>query len=199
MAAGLKRAAGGCAVLLLAGCATVATVTQNVMPHGDVYQLSNDAQNAYNSGDDARAERLYIGLARAAPNDPEIWFRLGNLYARADKPDAAAEAYRHSLALNRNDARVWYNLGLIRLRQGWASMIAADHLTREDDPLHAEAARVVGALDAFSDAGLKGAPAAAPVTMAAPEAGSEQPVPVIPPPAEAKPGVQPGSQPGVQP
>lgn len=146
------------AVWALGGCASVRQTVQQALPNPNPYQLSSDAQEAYASGEEARAERLYLGMARAAPNDPEIWLRLGNLYVRANKPDAAAEAYLHALALNRNDARIWYNLGLVRLRQGWASLIEAHHLTEESDPLHADAGRAVDALAPLAATDITGGP-----------------------------------------
>ncbi len=103
---------------------------------GNVFDLQRNAALAYESGQDARAESLYQGLARAAPNDPEIWLRLGNLYARSNKPDDAADAYQHGLLLNPNDQRLWYNLGIIRQRQAHAALIQANQLVEKDDPLY---------------------------------------------------------------
>jgi Flp pilus assembly protein TadD len=147
--------------LLLAGCGTTGTAPQR----SDLFQLSNDAQLAYEAGEDARAEQLYMGLARAAPGDPEIWFRLGNLYARNDRPDAAADAYQRALALKVNDSRAWYNLGIVRLRQGWAAMMRANAALKEDDPLYRETERLMshlGALPALKPMAPAAKPAAKP-------------------------------------
>lgn len=103
---------------------------------GDVFDLHNSAVLAYESGQDAKAEALYQGLARAAPNDPETWLRLGNLYARSNKPDDAADAYQHALLLNPNDNRVWYNLGVIRQRQAHAAFIRANETSDRNDPIY---------------------------------------------------------------
>lgn len=113
-------------VPLLAACATA-----------DLYELHQSAVLAYDSGADARAEALYQGLARSAPNDPETWLRLGNLYARSNRPDKAAEAYERGLLLAPGDARLWYNLGIIRQRQAHASFIAAHQYIDDADPLQA--------------------------------------------------------------
>jgi Flp pilus assembly protein TadD len=135
--------AASCA--LLAGCAT----TVGAPERSDLFQLSNDAQLAYEAGEDARAEQLYMGLARSAPGDPEIWFRLGNLYARNDRPEAAADAYQRALALKVNEPRAWYNLGIVRLRQGWAALMQANAALKESDPLYGETERIMSHLGAL--------------------------------------------------
>lgn len=131
---------------LLAGCGTTGA---GGLQRSDLFQLSNDAQLAYEAGEDARAEQLYMGLARAAPGDPEIWFRLGNLYARNDRPDAAADAYQRVLALKQNEPRAWYNLGIVRLRQGWAALMQAHAALKETDPLYRETERLTSHLGAL--------------------------------------------------
>jgi Flp pilus assembly protein TadD len=155
---------GACAVAL-AGCGTTSPVAPQ---RSDLFQLSNDAQLAYEAGEDARAEQLYIGLARAAPSDPEIWLRLGNLYARADRPDAAADAYQRVLALKSNEPRAWYNLGIVRLRQGWAAMMRANAALKETDPLYRETERVMSHLGGLPDLDTK-APPKPPAGQPAPE------------------------------
>ena len=122
----LRLASSCCVVAGLAACAS-----------GNVYEQHQSAVLAYESGADARAEALYQGLARAAPNDPETWLRLGNLYARSNRPDKAADAYERGLLLAPNDARLWYNLGVIRQRQAHASFIAAHQYIGDADPLQA--------------------------------------------------------------
>jgi Flp pilus assembly protein TadD len=98
---------------------------------------------AYETGDDAKAEALFQGLVRAVPNDPENWLRLGNLYARSNRPEDAAQAYQKSLMLNPNDPRVWYNLGVVRQRQAYAAFLQANLLFDKDDPLHARTEALV--------------------------------------------------------
>lgn len=118
-------------VLLLGGCGTFSSISTD-----EALQMQRNAVLAYDSGENARAEALYQGLARVAPNDPETWLRLGNLYARAGRPDDAAEAYQRSLLLNPSDHRLWYNLGIIRQRQAHAAFIQVNQMSRPDDPLH---------------------------------------------------------------
>ena len=118
-----------CLLLLVQGCA--------LGPRGsDLYAQQESAVLAYESGENAKAEALLQGLVRAVPNDPENWLRLGNLYARSNRPEDAAQAYQKSLMLNPNDPRVWYNLGIVRQRQAYASFLQANLNFDKDDPLH---------------------------------------------------------------
>jgi tetratricopeptide (TPR) repeat protein len=134
-------------VTLLAGCKMMDGGTTELPQRSELFQLSNDAQLAYEAGEDAQAEKLYMALLRQTPNDPEVWFRLGNLYARAHRPDAAADAYQRVLSINGNESRAWYNLGIVRLRQGWGAMIRAYELSPSDHPLNAESEQMIRHLE----------------------------------------------------
>jgi cytochrome c-type biogenesis protein CcmH/NrfG len=125
--------------VVLAGCAQ----TPDMPQRSDLFRLSNEAQLAYEKGEDAHAEQLYMALSRQVPNDPEIWLRLGNLYARSHKPDAAADAYQRALAINGSDARVWYNLGVVRMRQGWMSLIQAYNYSQDSDAINAQSDEMI--------------------------------------------------------
>jgi cytochrome c-type biogenesis protein CcmH/NrfG len=135
----LELTAALATLVALAGCAQNPVLPQR----SDLFQLTNEAQLAYEKGEDARAEQLYMALSRQVPSDPEIWLRLGNLYARSHKPDAAADAYQRALAINGSDARVWYNLGVIRMRQGWMSLIQAYNFSQDRDPINAQSDEMI--------------------------------------------------------
>lgn len=132
--------------LLLSGC-TALSGPSDLPQRSDLFQLSNEAQLAYDSGEDAKAEQLYMALLRKTPNDPEIWFRLGNLYARAHRPDAAADAYQRVLSINNTEHRAWYNLGIVRLRQGWAALIQSHSHSAVGDAIYSESDRMIGHLE----------------------------------------------------
>ncbi len=128
-------------ILLLGGCAMLPMEPLNL------YDLRRDAQLAYADGQDERAEKLLIGLTRSAPNDSEAWFYLGNLYARTSRPEQATDAYQKSLMLNSRDARVWHNIGVVRVREAWASFIQAHNLSKPDDPMHARLESLIRAME----------------------------------------------------
>lgn len=134
-------------VTLLAGCTMMGGETAELPQRSELFQLSNDAQLAYEAGEDVQAEKLYMALLRQTPSDPEVWFRLGNLYARAHRPDAAADAYQRVLSINGNESRAWYNLGIVRLRQGWAALIRANELSPPDHPLYQESEQMIRHLE----------------------------------------------------
>ncbi len=120
-------------------CACVLLLTQACSfgsRSSDIYAKQESAVLAYGTGDDAKAEALFQGLVRTIPNDPENWLRLGNLYARSNRPEEAARAYEKSLMLNPGDARTWYNLGVVRQRQAYALFMQSNLLLDKDDPLH---------------------------------------------------------------
>lgn len=135
-----------CAAILLAACQTTGAPSE-LPQRSDLFQLSNDAQLAYESGEDAQAEKLYMALLRQTPGDPEIWFRLGNLYARSHRPDAAADAYQRVLSINGNEPRAWYNLSIVRLRQGWAALIQANNYSANGDNINQESAKMIDHLE----------------------------------------------------
>jgi len=131
-----------CALLcgvLLAGCTTLGE-------HKDIYTLSKEAEIAFDNQEDAKAEQLYKGLVKQAPNDAENWFRLGNLYARTNHPDQAVETYQHALMLDGNNPKIWHNLGVVRLRQAWASLMQAEILAPPDSDLYNRTHDMVKAL-----------------------------------------------------
>jgi Flp pilus assembly protein TadD len=122
--------------VLTAGCATaVSGVIQSLDKDPDLLSINQEAQLAYEGGETAKAETLYRSLARRMPNDAETWLRLGNLYARSNRPDEAASAYHHALMADNAEARAWHNLGVVRLRQAWASLLQAQATVKPDSGL----------------------------------------------------------------
>jgi cytochrome c-type biogenesis protein CcmH/NrfG len=142
----------------------------------DVYARQRDAVQAYESGGDARAEMLLQGLLRVSPNDPENWFRLGNLYARTDRPKQAVEAFEHSLMLRTSDARVWHNLAVVRIRQAQAAVAQANAAAIDDPALYEKTHRMAEQLQGVLAMPAKAVDAPAPSAVtAAPPATSVAP------------------------
>lgn len=140
------------ASLLLSGCAAL-----HQQPN-DIYELREKAQAAYVGEQDDKAERLLLGLAREAPNEPETWFTLGNLYARTNRPDQAVDAYQKALMLNSTDAKVWHNLGVVRIRQAWAAFIQSYALVKGDEALRAKVETLIEAMEKLPLEGLSRTP-----------------------------------------
>lgn len=133
------------------------------MERDDLYELRREAQLAYAGSEDARAEKLLLGLVRAVPNDAEAWFYLGNLYARSKRPEEAINAYQKTLMLDRRDPRAWHNMGVVRLREAWAAFIQAHEVATPGDPLHAKLEAVIKAMESIPLEGLNRTAPPAPV------------------------------------
>ena len=146
MAARRVKSGALLASLLLAGCGA-SSAMQMIDNDPDVITINREAQLAYEGGENAKAEALYKSLVRKMPNDAETWFRLGNLYARANRPDEAANAYQRSLIANNSNARAWHNLGVVRLRQAWASMLQAQENLKPGTPLYQAVDQVLKELE----------------------------------------------------
>lgn len=136
---------------------TLLSTACSMLPTGqkDLYSLRRDAQEAYSGNEDARAEKLLLGLLRAVPNDAEAWLYLGNLYARTGRPEEAVNAYQKSLMLDRRDPRAWHNLGVVRLRESWAAFIQAYDVAPADHPLHDRIDQVIRAMETIPLDGLR--------------------------------------------
>ncbi len=156
----MRVARHGLVLLLLSGCLCGFLGGCSMLPKEQVnlYDMRRDAQVAYENNEDARAEKLLVGLTRAVPNDGETWFYLGNLYARTNRPEEATHAYQNALLLNSKDARAWHNIGVVRLREAWAAFIQANDLTPPDSPIHAKTDVLINAMEKMPLEGLSRSP-----------------------------------------
>jgi len=166
---GVKREFLFIGLLFVAGCGP-GKAMQVFDNDPDVITINREAQLAYEGGESAKAEALYKSLVRKMPNDAETWFRLGNLYARSNRPDEAANAYQRSLLSDSANARAWHNLGVVRLRQAWASMLQAQELLKPDTPLYQSVDEMLKELGKLPVVDADGK--AAPATLAKPAAGA---------------------------
>ncbi|HWT70587.1 MAG TPA: tetratricopeptide repeat protein, partial [Oxalicibacterium sp.] len=74
------------------------------------------------------------------------------------RPDQAIDAYQKALMLNSTDAKVWHNLGVVRVRQAWAAFIQSYALVKGDDALRAKLDGLIGAMEKIPLEGLSRAP-----------------------------------------
>lgn len=101
----------------------------------DLVQVRADAEAAYAAKDWAGSEKQYTLLAQRVPVEAENWFRLGNIYARTNRPDAAIAAYRETLVREPEHRKAWYNLGVLQLRAAAASLEQLQSLPGADDDI----------------------------------------------------------------
>ncbi|HKK16601.1 MAG TPA: tetratricopeptide repeat protein [Gammaproteobacteria bacterium] len=123
----------------------------------DIVDLQQQADKAYQAQDWPTAERAYSQLSEKVPKQVEPWFRLGNIYARTDRLDAAVAAYRNALLRDSKNGKIWHNLGIVHLRQATTTFIDMLENTREDDPLNDRARYVVNAISQIMENGFDAA------------------------------------------
>jgi tetratricopeptide (TPR) repeat protein len=116
-----------CAVF--SGCAA----TGQTKPD-DPVKLRAQAVQAYRDGRYAAAVAGFEELVAAMPKDSELWFRLGNAYAKARKPDQAVQAYREALLRNPEYGKAWYNLGMMHMQEALKAFIDMGKYVSPTDP-----------------------------------------------------------------
>ena len=103
-------------IVLFSGCAPgTAVIRQNT--EADRVRTEMLASAAYANTDWLTSEKHYSELIRSGPEQALHWYRLGNIYAYTNRPDAAIVAYREAIRLQPEMAEAWYNLGIIQLKQ----------------------------------------------------------------------------------
>ena len=122
---------------LLAGCEITPVKSENGLVK--LLEVQKRADEAYWKEDWDVAEQDYLYLAKSLPEDVEPRFRLGNIYARTDRLDAAASAYREALAIDSSNSKIWHNLGIVHLRQASNTFMEMLEHTDPSDPLNLRA------------------------------------------------------------
>ncbi len=98
-----------------------------------ILALQKNADMAYEQADWQQAEKDYSQLTEKIPNNPEPWYRLGNVYAELNKSDNAITAYRRAIEINPDNTKAWHNLGLVQLQQATRTFIdMQEHATKDD-------------------------------------------------------------------
>ena len=98
----------------------------------DTAQLLALAEASYNAKDWEAAEKNYVAITQAIPKEAHPWFRLGNIYARTERPDFAVRAYKEALLRDSSLSKAWYNMGLVQLRQSANSFLQMRTYTPEN-------------------------------------------------------------------
>ncbi len=121
----------------------------------NIAELNQTAQSAYQNEDWKTAETAYLKLSEKIPAEPEPWFRLGNIYARTDRLDAAVNAYKNALARDSKSSKIWHNLGIVHLRQATNTFIEMLDYTDANDPLNARAKNVINSVGNLMSSGFE--------------------------------------------
>lgn len=120
----------------------------------DVVSLQQQADTAYKAQDWATAEKHYRQLTEKVPGQIEPWFRLGNIYARTERLDAAVVAYRNALVRDSENSKIWHNLGVVHLRQATTTFVDMLDNTPPGDPLNERARHVVNSVTELLSSGF---------------------------------------------
>lgn len=129
MATKLRILFSALAAVLLAACAG-GNMKSNLV------ELRATALQAYMQGDLATAERDFLVLTRRVPGEGESWFRLGNIYARTHRPEAAIQAYQEALLRQYDKPKAWHNMGIVYLREAGNAFTQLLLELDPDDPFY---------------------------------------------------------------
>jgi len=112
----------------------------------ELIELKRNAQVAYQNRDWNKAVEYYGSLSQRIPSDAEIWFRLGNSYARLNKHGAAIQSYQQALNRDPRNSKTWHNLGIVQLKLAVNTFTEMQSNTNADDPLNKRATYVINAI-----------------------------------------------------
>ncbi len=105
----------------------------------DLFEIQTQANTDYLNDDLQASEKGYQILIQEMPAIALNWFRLGNIYVRTNRPDAAISLYREAVIRDPAYAKAWYNLSVVQLKQTAYSLNEMLIYTEESDPLYTKA------------------------------------------------------------
>jgi tetratricopeptide (TPR) repeat protein len=112
-----------CLVLMLGGCAAKNSISTQEM-----------AFSAYERGDFTEASQIFGELTEEIPKDAELWFKLGNSYARDEKPHKAIDAYQNALLREPGLAKAWYNMGIVQMQIALKTFVDMNTYSKGEEP-----------------------------------------------------------------
>lgn len=121
------------AALVLTGCA--GTQTQQVQQQSDG-KLRERLEKANTALQEARlmdAEVLYSNISSDHPELPDVWLKLGNIYARQGRNAAAIRTYNEGLKYQPDDGKIWYNLAVIQTKVAIETLEDASNVLEADN------------------------------------------------------------------
>ena len=124
-------------LLSLAACSQLGTKkVDEEEPKQDLFELQKQAETAYLNDDMNSSERDYKILIRELPEIALHWYRLGNIYVRTNRPDAAIDLYREAVLRDPTFANAWFNMSIVLLKQTAYSLQEMLLYTNENDPIY---------------------------------------------------------------
>ncbi len=126
-------------VLGLSGCILAANNEEKAEESVDYLAMQEEAEAAYRKKQYDIAEKKYIKIARAVPKDADAWFKLGNIYARTNRPDLSIKAYREAVIREPSLLKAWHNMGIIHIRLATTAYISLQEHAGRNEPLRESA------------------------------------------------------------
>ncbi|MCW8928696.1 MAG: tetratricopeptide repeat protein [Gammaproteobacteria bacterium] len=139
-----------CCFLLISGCQTV---SQSVRTGNTLIEDQDIADKAYSQGNYSEAERAYRRMTIDSPQDSYNWFKLGNIYAKTNRPEEAKKTYKEALIRDPDHAKSWHNLGVIQLREAALSFIRVKHNSKSDTYIYQHSEQILGLLEEVIEIG----------------------------------------------
>ena len=123
-------------ILLIAGCAGgSAGARKQAEGEVDLFQVRQLAETSYAARDYTESEKHYAVLVQRAPIEAENWFRLGNIYARTNRPDQAITFYRETLVRAPDHHKAWYNMAILQINSAFNSLTEFQKHANPADPI----------------------------------------------------------------
>lgn len=132
---------------LLAALGCEQTPTKPDAPPINLAEVYSLAAKAYAEQDWEGSEKHYATLTRKAPEEAEPWFKLGNIYARTQRPALAIQYYRETVVRDSQHIKAWHNMAIIQLRVARQSFVELEMLVKPDNPLHQKSVKIQKAID----------------------------------------------------
>ncbi|MFN2354354.1 MAG: tetratricopeptide repeat protein, partial [Desulfopila sp.] len=93
------------------------------------------AYTAYKEKDYATAAKSFAALVEKIPQDADLWFRLGNSYAKTSRPQKAVAAFENALLRDPGMSKAWYNMGITYLQQSLKAFVDMELYVDSQDPI----------------------------------------------------------------
>ncbi|MFT5235197.1 MAG: tetratricopeptide (TPR) repeat protein [Shewanella sp.] len=112
-----------------------------------ILTLQAEAEQAYKMARLDQAESLYLQVLGSVPNYAPGWFRLGNIYTRTGRNNAAVSAYMRCLELEPENQKAWYNMSLVRIKQSTQVLTSANKHGDKNSPVGRQIQALLHALN----------------------------------------------------
>lgn len=102
--------------VIIANCLVTATSSAqpSSAPSASPDAIFTEANAAYEQGEFSKAQSLYEQIVAAKQFSPDLFYNLGNTYARLDQPGLALLNYQRALALHPHHAEAALNASYLR-------------------------------------------------------------------------------------